>query len=94
MSVRNGVRIGSALSQWKKENPLSSLFARVLSKVGGFIGGTTLFVACIGAIASRSTLKNVPGLWTMVAFAVAGLIIDAGSHWVAMQIDRKLSANK
>lgn len=90
MGMRNGARMGASLSQWKKKNPLSSLFARILSKIGGFIGGAMLIIGVLGLIAG-SAMKNGPDFGTMVALALGGLAVDVGSHWIALQIDKKLS---
>jgi len=90
MGTRNGARIGNAITQWKKKNRLSSLFARIISKVGGFAGGIMLVVGCLGLIAG-SAMKNGPDFGSMVGLCLGGLAIDVGSHWIAVQVDKKLS---
>ena len=91
MGIRNGALMGNAITQWKKKNPLSSLIARIISKVGGIAGGIMLVLGCLGLIAG-SAMKNGPDFGAMVGLAVGGIVVDLGSHWIAMQIDKKLSA--
>ena len=88
MSIRNGARMGNSITQWKKKNPLSTLFARIVSGVGGFAGGAMLVICCLGLIAG-SAMKNGPDFGAMVGLGVGGMAIDIGSHWIAVQIDKK-----
>lgn len=90
MSGRTGAQIGNAIVQWKKKNSLSSLFARIFSRIGGFVGGAMLIVAVIGLIVSES-MKDGPNIGAMIGLALGGIAVDVGTHWIAMQIDKMLA---
>lgn len=86
-----GSKTGLEISAWKAKNRPSTKFARILSKIGGLCGGAIEVIAAIGLIASGVT-KSGSNTWQMVGLFVVGLAIDVGSHWIALKIDKKLSA--
>ena len=90
MGIKNGVKLSGALADWKQKNPLSSMFARIFATIGSVIGGILLILGTLGVIVSIS-LEGSVSFMLMVGLAVCGIAIDAGSYWIALQIDRNAS---
>jgi len=89
--MRTGSKIGASISNWKSETMPVSGIARILSKVGGLIGSAVEIIAALGLIAVGITKGN-QNFWQLVGLYVVGLIVDLGTHWIAIQIDKKKSA--
>lgn len=90
MGMRNGARIGGWISDWKRNHPLSSRFARILSKFGGFLGGVLEWIAVIGILASTA-MKKGPDFMAALGLFLCGASLDVGLHWLLLQIEKAIS---
>ena len=89
--MKVGSKIGASISNWKENTRPNSKAARVFSKIGGFIGSAIEIIAVLGLLLDWS-VENRQNFWRMVGLFAIGLIIDMGSHWIAIRMDKKLSA--